>query len=331
MRRLLIGLICLSVLSGGLFAGGSKEPAKTDEKPLVLKAAHSMPTTYHYHDGMTKFADEAARLSNGKIKIEIFPAAQLGEEVATMEQCKIGAIPIVLTGVSDSYVPKTGAFILPFLFANGEHADKVLNGPIGKEVYSDFSKHNIIVLSIWENGFRQITNNKRPINSIADMPGLKIRTPQSPVYMDTMKAFGVTPTPMPFAETATAIVQGLVDGQENALLHIKANKTYEVQKYIAVVDYMYGPAPLLVNKPLFDKMSDANKKALVDAAAEANKHMRKVAADRNKEAITFFEQQGIKVTYPDKAGFLQKVQPLYEGMWAEKFGKDLLEKIKAAK
>ena len=313
-----------------MFAAGGKEGTEGG-KAMVLKAAHSMPTSYHYHDGMTKFSEEAARMSNKRITIEIFPAAQLGEEVATMEQLKLGAIPIVLTGVSDSYVPLSGVFILPFLFDSGAHADKVLNGPIGKEVYADFAKHNMFVISVWENGFRQITNNRRPIRTVDDMAGLKIRTPQSPVWMDTMKSFGTTPTPMPFAETATAIVQGLVDGQENALLHIFANKTYEVQKHLAVIDYMYGPAPLLVNKPWFDKLSSADQKILTDAAAAGNKHMRQVSADRNKDAIAFFEKQGLTVTFPEKGGFLQKVKPLFEGVWTEKFGKDLLEKIRAAK
>jgi len=330
MKKLITFVLVMSLICFGLFAAGSKEAAE-GAKGMTLKAAHSMPTSYHYHDGMTKFAEEAARMSGNRIKIEIFPAAQLGEEVATMEQLKLGAIPIVLTGVSDSYVPLSGVFILPFLFDSGAHADKVLNGPIGKEVYADFAKHNMMVISVWENGFRQITNNRRPIRNVEDMSGLKIRTPQSPVWMDTMKAFGTTPTPMPFAETATAIVQGLVDGQENALLHILANKTHEVQKHLAVIDYMYGPAPLLVNKPWFDKLAAADMKILTDAAAAGNTHMRKVSEDRNKDAIAFFEKQGLTVTFPDKSGFLQKVKPLYDGVWAEKFGKDLLAKIRAAK
>jgi TRAP-type C4-dicarboxylate transport system substrate-binding protein len=149
--------------------------------------------------------------------------------------------------------------------------------------------------------------------------------------METMKAFGAIPTPMPFAEVATAIVQGLVDGQENALLHIKANKTYEVQKYLAVVDYMYGPAPLLVNKPWFEKLSENDRKIIMDAAAAGNAHMRKVAAERNKEAIKFFEEQGLKITYPDKLGFKEKVKSLYDGVWAEKFGKGLLDRISTTK
>jgi len=331
MKKIILLMFAFGIICNGLLAGGAKEASADSGKVMVLKAAHSMPITYHYHDGMTKFADEVNRLSNGRIKIEIFPASQLGEEVATLEQCKIGAIPIVLTGTVEQYVPKSGVFYLPFLFENSEHADKVLNGPIGKEIFADFVRHNMMVLSVWENGFAQITNNKRPINNVDDMVGLKIRCPQSPVSMETMEAFGTIPTPMPFAETITAIAQGLVDGQFNALLHIKSNKTYEVQKFLAVVNFTYSGAPLLVNKPWFDKLSDADKKIFYDAAATANVYMRKVASDRNKEALIFFEQQGLKVSYPDKSGFQQKVKPLYDGAWAEKFGKDLIEKIRSAK
>ena len=319
---MLVTVLC--VTAG--FANGQKENGV-----LVIKAAHSMPTTYHYHDGMVAFADKAAELSGGKIKIEVYPAAQLGEEVSTMEQCKMGAIPIVLTGVFDSYVPKAGVFILPFLFDNSAHTDAVLNGPIGQKVFAGFEDHNMKVISVWENGFRQITNNVRPINSVADMKGLKLRTPQSPVWMRTMEAFGVTPTPMPFAEVSTAIVQGLVDGQENPLLHIKANKTYEVQKHLAVVDYMYGPAPLLVNKPWFDKLSAENQDIIMKAAAYGNKVMREVAAERNQGAIDFFKSEGLQVTYPDKEGFRALVTDLYNGEWADKFGKDLLTEIQNAK
>ncbi len=322
MKRSISILMILALVVSFGFAQGQGE-----SDVLELRAAHSMPTSYHYHDGMVKFAEEAARLSDGKIQIEVFPAAQLGEEVSTMEQLKQGAIDVVLTGVSDSFVPATGVFILPFLFEDGAAADAVLNGPIGQEVYSGFSKHNMKVLSVWENGFRQITNNIRPINKVEDIEGLKIRTPQSPVWMSTMKALGGSPTPMPFAEVATAVVQGLVDGQENAILHIKANKTYEIQKHIAVVNYMYGPAPLLINLDLFNGLSKENQDILLQAAEVANKHMRAVAADREQDALEFFKSEGLTVTYPDLSGFRARVQPLYKGEWAEKFGADLLESI----
>jgi tripartite ATP-independent transporter DctP family solute receptor len=326
MKKILGILLILTLVETLAFAQGQGEA-----DVMELRAAHSMPTSYHYHDGMLKFAEEVDRLSEGKMKIDIFPAAQLGEEISTMEQLKQGAIDIVLTGVSDSFVPETGVFILPFLFENGAHADKVLNGPIGQEVYSGFSKHNIKVISVWENGFRQITNNIRPINKVEDIEGLKIRTPQSPVWMSTMKALGGTPTPMPFAEVATAVVQGLVDGQENAILHIRANKTYEIQKHLAVVNYMYGPAPLLVNEDWFEGLSADDQNILLEAAEVANKHMRAVAADREQEALEFFKDEGLTITYPDLSGFRERVQPLYEGEWAEKFGTDLLNRIAEAK
>ncbi len=322
MKRSISILMILALVVSFAFAQGQGE-----SDVIKLRAAHSMPTSYHYHDGMVKFAEEAARLSDGRIQIEVFPAAQLGEEVSTMEQCKQGAIDIVLTGVSDSFVPETGVFILPFLFKDGAAADKVLNGPIGQEVYSGFSDHNMKVLSVWENGFRQITNNIRPINKVEDLQGLKIRTPQSPVWMSTMKALGGSPTPMPFAEVATAVVQGLVDGQENAILHIKANKTYEIQKHLAVVSYMYGAAPLLINEDVFNGLSKEDQDILLQAAEVANKHMRAVAAAAEADALEFFKSEGLTITYPDLSGFKARVQPLYEGEWADKFGADLLKAI----
>ena len=326
--RALIAAMILLLVAGQVFAGGQSD---SGEKQMVVKAAHSMPTSYHYHDGMVKFAEETEKRTNGKIKVEVYPAAQLGEERVTMEQLKLGAIPIVLTGISDAYAPRTGVFYLPFLFKDSEHADRVLNGPVGMEVFKDLEKeHNMVTLSIWENGFRQISNNKRPINTVADMQGLKLRTPEAPVYMETAKSFGASPTPMPFAETATALIQGLVDGQENALLHILANKTYEVQKHIAVVNYMYGLAPLLTNKQWLEALPQDEQKALRDAAAVANTHMRAVAKTRDGEAIKQFEAAGLTITRPDTSSFRAKVEPLYDTIFAQMYGKDLLDKIRAA-
>jgi tripartite ATP-independent transporter DctP family solute receptor len=295
-------------------------------KQIVIKAAHSMPTTYHYHDGMVRFAQVVEKLSKGSMKVEIYPAGQLGEERVTMEQLKMGAIPIVLTGISDVYAPRTGVFILPFLFKDSAHTDRVLNGPIGQEVYGDLLKHNMKMLSVWENGFRQISNNRRPINSVEDLKGLKIRVPESPVWLSTMKAFNANPIPMPFAETATALAQGLVDGQENALLHMLANKTYEVQKYIAVVNYMYGPAPLLANVQWFNSLTKRQQKILLKAADEGNKHMRAVCRQREKDAIALFKKAGIGITYPDLKGFREKAKQVHEE-FADKFGAKLIKKI----
>ncbi len=321
MKRTLSFVLVLCFVSGVAFA----------QKVMVIKAAHSMPTTYHYHDGMIKFAEEVAKRSNGTMKIEIYPAAQLGEERVTMEQCKIGAIPIVLTGISDSYAPRTGVFGLPFLFRDSDHANKVLNGPIGQEVYKDLEANNLRLLSVWENGFRQISNSKRPINKVDDLVGLKIRTPESPVWIDTIKAFGAIPTPMPFAETATAIIQGLVDGQENAILHMLANKTYEIQKYIAIVNYMYGPAPLLACKTWFDKLTAEQQKILLESASIANTYMRSVAAKNEASALEIFKKAGNIITTPSPDSFKAKVEPLYSTTFAEKYGKDLIDRIRNVK
>lgn len=323
-KRAAVSAMVLFLIAGIAFA-------QRAGKVMVIKAAHSMPTTYHYHDGMLKFAEEVAKRSNGTMKIEIYPAAQLGEERVTMEQLKLGAIPIVLTGISDSYAPRTGVFGLPFLFRDSAHADKVLNGPIGQKIYKDLEANNMKVLSVWENGFRQITNNKRPINSVADLQGLKIRVPESPVWIETMKAFGATPTPMPFAETATAIIQGLVDGQENAILHILANKTYEVQKYLAIVNYMYGPAPLLACKSWFDKLTPEQQSILIDSAAVANTYMRNVAAKNEAGALAVFEKAGLTITRPSQDSFRAKVEPLYATTFADKYGKVLLDEIRNVK
>jgi len=311
-------LVMAIVLGSGLVASA--------QNVMVIKAAHSMPVTYHYHDGMLKFAEEVERLSNGSMKVEVYPAAQLGEERVTMEALKMGAIPVVLTGITDIYAPRTGIFALPFIFRDSDHADRVLNGPIGQEIYSDLMVHNMRVISVWDNGFRQITNNRRPINSVEDMKGLKIRVPESPVWIATMRAFGATPTSMPFAETATAIAQGLVDGQENSLLHILANKTYEIQDHLAVVNYMYGPAPLLVNEPWFKRLTDEQREIILSAAATANAHMRAVAKQREQEALRIFEEAGLTITYPDLSGFREIAKKVYN-QFDDQFGADMIQRI----
>jgi tripartite ATP-independent transporter DctP family solute receptor len=303
------------------------EVAAQGQEVMVINAAHSMPTTYHYHDGFLKMAEEVYERSNGRMQIKIFPAAQLGEEVSTVEQCSMGAIDIVLTGHVFNYVPKTAVFYLPFMLDDPDKADRVVNGPIGKKVFSEVESHNMKVISVWHNGIQQFTNNKWPINSVEDMVGLKMRAPEMRSYLQALQAFGATATPMPFAETITSIVQGMVDGQGNALLHIIANKTYEVQDYIAMANWMYGAAPLLVNLTWFDSLSDEDQQIIIDSAGIANTYMRAVAAEREKEAIDYLIEQGLQVTYPDVDSFKEKLVDLYEGEWADVYGADIIKAI----
>jgi len=217
MTKVLSIIISISLILSAGWAGSSW----AQEKPLSLKLGHAVAPVHPYHLGAVKFSELVAQRTGGKVKIDVYPSTQLGNERDMVEGLQLGTIDLVVTstGPVGGFVPKMFVVDLPFLFRDRDHAYKVLDGPIGRDLLSALSAKSIRGLAFWENGFRQITNNLRPIEKPTDLKGVKIRTMENKVHLAAFRAFGASPTPMAWSEVYTALQQRTIDGQENHRHH----------------------------------------------------------------------------------------------------------------
>ncbi len=295
----------------------------------------SVSTAQNSHQGVAidTLAKEVEKRTNGRYKIQTFYAGALGAEREAVEAVQLGTQELTWTstGPIPNFVPEVKIFDVPFLFRDYAHARAVLDGPIGQEMLKKFDSKGIKALAWGENGFRHMTNNKRPINTPEDMKGLKMRTMENPVHIQAYKGFGIIPTPMAFTEVFTALQQGTVDGQENPLSVIVANKFEQVQKYLTLTGHVYSPGVFLMNKAIFDKLSPADQKAFLDAAKVAAKANRdRVDADE-KTAVADLRAKGMQVVDKvDKAKFQAALAPVFTD-FEKQFGKANLDRIKAVK
>jgi tripartite ATP-independent transporter DctP family solute receptor len=235
------------------------------------------------------------------------------------------------TGPVPNFVPEAKILDIPFLFRDKGHARRVLDGPIGQEMLTKFDSKGFKALAWGENGMRNVTNNKRAVNSPDDLKGLKLRTMENPVHVAAYKGLGIVTTPMAMAEVFTALQQGTVDGQENPLSVIMAAKLDQVQKHVSLTGHVYSPAIFLMNKASFDKLTPADQKVFLEAAKTAVKVNRdRVDAD-DAMGVTYLRGKGMNVVETlDKSKFVATLAPVY-AEFEKQFGKDNMDKIRNTK
>jgi len=310
-----------------------KPEQKEEPKPVTLKFAHAGSKQHPYHIGAEKFKEIVEKNSGGKIKIEIYSDAQLGSEREIAEGVKNGTIELGLAaadGAIPNWVPEMQVFAIPYLIRDLEHAYKVLDGPIGKELSDKLAAKGMNLLAYWEVGIRHFTNNKKPVKTPADLAGMKIRVQESKVWIEFIKALKAIPTPIPFGELYTALQQGVVDGQENPVTTIVSMKFYEVQKYLTLDGHTYSPAVFIVNPGVFSKLAADLRKVISAAAIEARDYQRKWVQDKEKEGIAFLKDKGVVVTEPDKAAFQAATKDV-ANVLIDVVGKDLVARIRDTK
>lgn len=329
MRRTLVILILLAL---SLLCATWPNPGMGMEIPVVLKLGHAVAPEHPYHLGAVKFSERVAQRTKNKVMIDVYPSTQLGNERDMVEGLQLGTIDLVVTstGPLGGFVPKMFVVDLPFLFKDREHAYKVLDGQIGKDLLEAFSAKGIKGLAFWENGFRQITNNTRPIEKPEDLKGIKIRTMENKVHLASFKAFGASPTPMAWSEVYTALQQKTIDAQENPIAIIYHQKIYEVQKYLALTGHFYSPTPLLMSLKVFNNLPKDIQKIMADTAIECATYERNLLRDSEAKQIADLKARGIQVTTPDKGPFQKVAASVYREFEAQ-FGKEMVDKIIAIK
>lgn len=305
-RAFLKSVVAIAALAA---AGASLAQERT------IKFATQNPVGHPIELGMKKFAEIVQAKSGGKIKVNLFPGGQLGSDQANVTALQGGTLEMVSlnSGILASVAKEMTIVDFPFLFANAKEADAVMDGPVGKKLHAKLEEKGIVGLAFWELGFRNITNSKRAINTVADIDGLKIRVIPNPINVDWVKALGANPTPMPFPEVYGGLESKAIDGQENPLTVIAANKFWEVQKYLAITNHQYNPQSVIFSKKVWDTLSASEKKILEDAALEAAKYQREQSRALMATALDNIKKGGMAVTElspAEMAKFREKVKPV---------------------
>lgn len=317
-------------LACGLFACEREAQTVADAKEMNL--GFTPPLTSHYGDAGKAFAAKMKELSGGSIKINLKPAGALGGERDVIEGLQIGSVELTIssTGPIGNFVPQVYALDFPFLFTGYEHARGVLDGPIGQELLDEFEKHDVVGLAWAENGFRHITNSVHPINTPADLEGLKLRTMENQVHIAAFEALGASPTPMSWTEVLTSLQQGTIDGQENPIPVLTANRIWEMQKYASLTGHVYSPAVIAMSKIHWDGLNEQEQGWIVESAKAAAAAARATVSGNEQSGIALLQENGMQVvTDIDKAAFAAAVQPAYDE-FAKEYGAELIKRIRSS-
>jgi tripartite ATP-independent transporter DctP family solute receptor len=290
MKRLMIkSLVALAALAALNFVHAQER---------TFKMALASPEGHPAVPGMKKFAELVAAKSNGRFKVSLFLNSALGSDQAVVSAMKGGTIELAVmnSGILASEAKELAIFDFPFLFANEKESDAIVDGPVGRKMHQLLEAKGLVGLSYWELGYRQITNSKRPINKVEDLEGLKLRVIPSPINIEWVKALGANPTPLPFPEVYGAMEQRAIDGQENPISVIAANKFWEVQKYMVISNHQYNPQSVIMSKKVWDSLSPADRKLIDDAADESTQFQRKEARAAVAANLELIKKNGIAVT-----------------------------------
>jgi tripartite ATP-independent transporter DctP family solute receptor len=332
---LLIVLI-LSISMVGCKNTSSGQDSKVSGETYKIKIANWHAPDHPINVGLNKFKEIVEKKTDGKVTVQIFPNSQLGPEDTYIDSVKKGNVEMGITGtLMGRDVPMINIGEMPFLFRDWDHAKKVFSSPLGDEITNGLiEKAGVRNLAWVADGFRVITSNK-DISSFDKLNGMRLRVPNTPVYVEMAKGFGANPITMPFSEVFTALEQKVVDGQENPYATIRSSKIYEVQKYILESNHMFSPRLWIVNEQFFKSLPSEYQKIITDAAKEAADYEWQVSIEQEQKDKNFIESQGIKIIVPDES-FKQKLidsqKSMYDWFYNKYPGsKEMADKIRAVK
>jgi tripartite ATP-independent transporter DctP family solute receptor len=267
--------------------------------------------------GVKRMQEVLNAKTGGKIKINAFWGGSAGGDLPATQALRAGTQEMVCTSSSPlvGIVKELGAFDLPFLFANEKEADAVLDGPAGAYFNKKLEDAGVVNLAYWENGFRNLTNSKRPVSKAEDFDGVKVRVMQNNIFLDTFKTLGSNAVPMAFGEVFTALETKTIDGQENPFVTIETSKLNEVQKYLSVTRHAYTPFLVLYSKKLWDQLNAQEQAVLREAAIEGQKVQRAANRSLNEKSLSSLKTKGMvvnEVAPAEQLRMFQKVKPVYD-------------------
>ncbi|MDO4547249.1 MAG: TRAP transporter substrate-binding protein [Clostridia bacterium] len=298
----------------------------------ALSLNHVGATDHPYHDGALKFAELVEEYTGGSLTVDVFPASQIASGAKAIEFVQMYTLDIALESTMSfsNFVPEVGVLDLPFLFSTKEEAFKVLDGEVGAKLNELAEEKGFKVLGWWDNGFRNITSTKGAIEKPDDLKGLKIRTPESTVFLVTFETLGAVPTPMAVSEVFSALQLGTVDAQENPDNNNLKNKYTEICPYYSITKHIYTAEPLVMNLDRFNSFTPEEQEALLRAGKEAGDYQREVSLALDETNMQTIIDTGVAVNIvEDMTPFQEACQPVYEA-FADRFG-DLITMIQEAK
>jgi tripartite ATP-independent transporter DctP family solute receptor len=323
-----------SILAAGVATALLALPAAAQFTERNIRLSNGVNQEHPVGNGVAKMDACVREKSGGKMKIQSFWGGALGGDLQATQSLRSGTQEMVITSTSPlvGILPDLGVFDLPFLFANEKEADAILDGEFGKYISDKMPAVGLVNLAYWENGFRNLTNSKKPVAKVEDMPGLKVRVMQNNIFLDTFKTMGANAVPMAFGEVFTALETKAIDGQENPFVTIDTSKFYEVQKYLSVTRHAYTPFMVLYSKALWDKLSADEQKALQECAIAGRDEQRKVSRALSDKSLAALKQRGMQVnevTAAEQKRMRDSVKPVYD-KHAATIGKETVDRMNAA-
>ncbi|HUR87759.1 MAG TPA: TRAP transporter substrate-binding protein [Ramlibacter sp.] len=294
-----------------------------------FRSADIHPDGYPTVEAVKFMGERLKALTNGKHTIKVFNNSALGNEKDTIEQTKIGALAMTRVNIApmNNICPETQVPTMPFLFRSKDHLHHVLDGPIGEEILAACAPQGFIGLAYYDSGARSLYTAKKPVKTLADAKGLKVRVQQSDLWVALLEAMGANATPMPYGEVYTALKTGLVDGAENNWPSYESSRHFEVAKYYSVTEHSMAPEMLLFSKRTWDTLTPEDQKAIRQAAKESVPYMRKLWDEREQKSLATVKAGGAQVIEVDKASFQKAMQPVYDKFITDAKLKGLVKRI----
>jgi tripartite ATP-independent transporter DctP family solute receptor len=301
LRQLRAAAMAASLLAIGATAAGAAE--------VTLKLGHLANEQNVWHKAAVKFAEEVAALTDGRVEVQIFPNESLGKEMDLINGMQLGTVDMTITGESlQNWAPKAALLAVPYAYTSLEAMDAVAGGPIGDEIEAQIlERAQVRPIAYFARGPRNLTSN-RPITTPDELNGLKLRVPNVPLFVEVWRALGAQPTPMAFSEVFTSLQNGTIDAQENPLALIKSASFFEVQRNVNLTEHVRSWIYLVIGELSFNKLSDADKAAVLEAARRAQAYERELFLADEGQLREDLEKAGMTFVDVDKAAFAAKAK-----------------------
>lgn len=315
----------------GLFAGTAFVGAASACE-VTLRSSDTHPEGYPTVTAVEAMGEMVKERTDGRICVEVFHSAQLGQEKDTIEQTQFGVIDLnrVSMGPFNNIIEETQVVSLPYIFRSVDHMHQVMDGEIGDEILAAFEDHDLVGLAYYDGGSRSFYNSQKPIESIDDLAGMKFRVMQSDIFVDMVDALGANATPMPYGEVYSAIQTGVIDGAENNWPSYESSGHYEVAKYYTLDEHLIVPEVLVMSKTSWDKLSPEDQEIVRQAAKDSVPIMREAWQAREKESEKIVRDAGVEVVSDiDKTPFIEAMKPVYDKHVTSENLQDLVSRIQA--
>ncbi|RWO71099.1 MAG: TRAP transporter substrate-binding protein [Mesorhizobium sp.] len=313
-----------ALLAAALMAG-------TASAQTVLRSSDTHPDGYPTVEAVKYFGELVKERTAGRYAVELYHSAQLGEEKDTIEQVRTGVIDLNRISMApfNGLIPETTVPSLPYIFRSEDHMHKVMDGAVGDQIAAAFEQVGLVLLAFYDSGARSFYNSKKPVNSLADLSGMKFRVIQSDIFVDMVAALGANATPMPYGEVYSAIETGVIDGAENNFPSYDTAKHAEVAKFYSLDEHTMVPEAFVMAKSSWDKLTPEDQAIFKAAAKESVARQRELWTVKVKESRAKVEAAGSQITTPDKQPFIEAMGPVYEKHVKDDKLKAMVEAIKA--